>query len=152
MRQEISLVTLALSVALVPMALAQGSQKPKNPYPQPGTELIAWSQAQKPNPVPSPKPVPLPDQQPEQRPDTQQPTHPAYGQQDDAQKPSAAQSFAGTILKSGDKYVLKTADNMTYQLDDQSRAQSYEGKQVQVTGSLDTASNTIKVQDIKAAA
>jgi len=54
-------------------------------------------------------------------------------------------------MKSGDNYVLKTADNMTYQLDDQSRAKQYEGKQVQVTGSLDATNNTIKVQDIKAA-
>ena len=37
-------------------------------------------------------------------------------------------------------------------LDDQERAQKFEGKQVQVTGKLDTSSNMIKVQDIKAAA
>jgi hypothetical protein len=49
-------------------------------------------------------------------------------------------------------FVLKTSDNMTYQLDDQARAKEYEGKQVQVTGSLDSGSNTIKVQDIKQAA
>jgi hypothetical protein len=54
-------------------------------------------------------------------------------------------------MKSGDTYVLKTADNMTYQLDDQARAKQYEGKQVQITGSLDSATSTIKVQDIKQA-
>ena len=37
------------------------------------------------------------------------------------------------------------------QLDDQARAKQFEGKQVQVTGSLDSSSQTIKVQDIKAA-
>jgi hypothetical protein len=46
-------------------------------------------------------------------------------------------------------YVLQTADNVTYQLDDQERAKEYEGKQVQVTGSLDKSANMIKVRDIK---
>ncbi len=53
------------------------------------------------------------------------------------------------IMKSGDTYVLQTADNVTYQLDDQERAKQYEGKQVQVTGSLDKSANLIKVRDIK---
>jgi len=55
----------------------------------------------------------------------------------------------GMIMKSGGTYVLQTADNVTYQLDDQERAKQYEGKQVQVTGSLDKSANLIKVRDIK---
>lgn len=122
--REITLVTLALSVVLAPLGLAQTSQTPKLPNDLPGKELIAWTQAQTPRPVAG---------------------------QYDAQKRPAPQMFAGTIVKSGEKYVLTTADNVTYQLDDQERAQQFEGNQVQVVGSLDKASNTIKVQQIKAA-
>jgi len=54
-----------------------------------------------------PKPVPLPDHQPEQPPAPQQPPS---GPPEDTQKESVRQTFAGTILKSGKKYVLKTED------------------------------------------
>ncbi len=157
MKREMILATLALSIAL-PTAMAQTSRKPNTPNTlngpngHAGTELIAWTQVQKPEPVPSPQPVPLRQQQPEPGPDTQSPNQPAPEHQYDPQKEPATQVFSGTIMKSGDKYVLKTADNMTYQLDDQQRARKFEGKQVQVTGTLDTDSTMIKVQEIKAAA
>lgn len=148
MKGSISLATLALAAAaLAPIALAQSAQKQERPKAQAGAELVAWTQDQKAEPMPSTQPTPPPQQQP----DKQTPSTPANGQQDDAHKTPAAQSFTGTIMKSGDTYVLKTTDNMTYQLDDQARAKQYEGKQVQITGSLDSSSNTIKVQDIKAA-
>jgi hypothetical protein len=156
MKREMMLATLVLSIAL-PTAMAQTSQKPNTPNTpngpngHAGTELIAWTQVQKPEPVPSPQPVPLRKQQPEPRPETQPPNQPAEHQYD-AQKEPATQAFSGTIMKAGDKYVLKTADNMTYQLDDQQRARKFEGKQVQVTGTLDTDSTMIKVQEIKTAA
>ena len=141
-----SLTTLALAAfALAPMALAQGAH-PKMDM-KAGTELIAWTQDQKPVPTPATQATP-----PDQKPQTETPTSPAgsaQSSQDTQKQPAAAQSFTGTIVKSGDTYVLKTSDNMTYQLDDQSRAKDYEGKQVQVTGSLDSSNNTIKVQDIK---
>jgi hypothetical protein len=47
--------------------------------------------------------------------------------------------------------VLTTSDNVSYELDDQERASQFEGKQVQVTGTLDRSSNMIQVRDIKAA-
>jgi hypothetical protein len=146
MKGSITLAALALA-ALAPIALAQSAQKQERPKALTGTELVAWTQDQKAEPMPSNQTTPPPQQQP----DKQAPSTPVKGQQDDAHKTPAAQAFTGTIMKSGDTYVLKTADNMTYQLDDQARAKQYEGKQVQVTGSLDASSNTIKVQDIKAA-
>jgi hypothetical protein len=76
---------------------------------------------------------------------------PASRQHDDMQKQNASQTFAGTTMKSGNQYVLRTADNVTYQLDDQARAKKYEGKQVQVTGSLDETSGTIRVEEMKEA-
>ena len=142
---KVSLTALALaSLTLAPIAVAQ------NTHPQTdrtkGTELVAWTQDQKPAPMPSTQTTP-----PAQKPQTETPSTPATSGQNSGQKAAATQSFTGTVVKSGDTYVLKTSDNMTYQLDDQARAKDYEGKQVQITGSLDATSNTIKVQEIKAA-
>ena len=141
---------LALSASLIPAGLAQsaGQNKQENRGQWP-TQLLAWGQSQKPDPVPSPKPVPLPDQQPEQPPAPQQPPS---GPPDEGQKGNATQTFAGTILKSGKKYVLKTEDKPPYDLDDQDRAQKYEGKKVQIVGTLDEANRLIHVQEMKAAA
>jgi hypothetical protein len=146
MKGKALLATWAFTaMALAPVMLAQSPQKQQRPQAQAGTQLVAWTQDQKPNPMPSTQSTPAPAPPAAQTPAT--PT----GQQDNTQKQPAAQSFSGTIMKSGDNYVLKTSDNMTYQLDDQTRAKQFEGKQVQVTGSLDSTNNTIKVQDIKSA-
>jgi hypothetical protein len=142
------LAVLALSATLLPAAWAQGSWRSNQDDGQWRTEVLVVTQSQKPDPVPSPKPVPLPDQQPEQSP---APKQPPAGPSEDAQKENAAQTFAGTILKTGAKYVLKTAEKITYDLDDQERARKYEGKKVQVTGILDESSKLIHVQDMKTA-
>ena len=66
-----------------------------------------------------------------------------------AQAPSQeSNSFSGTVVKSGDKYVLQVG-SMTYQLDDQDKAKQFEGKQVKVNGSLDKATSTIHITDIQ---
>jgi hypothetical protein len=109
--------------------------------------LVAWTQSQKPDPVPSPKPVPLPDQQPEQRP---APEQPPSASPDEGHKETAAQTFTGTVLKQAKKYVLKTPEMSTYDLDDQDKARQFEGKKVQVLGTLDASSKLIHVRDIKA--
>ncbi len=67
--------------------------------------------------------------------------------------PSEAQSqesFTGTVVKVGKKFVLKT-DTATYQLDDQEKAKQFEGKQVKVSGSLDKATGTLHIADIQPA-
>lgn len=142
------LAVLALSATLLPTALAQGNWRSNRNDGQRCTAALGWTQSQKPDPVPSPKPVPLPDQQPEQRP---APEEPPTGPSDDAQKENSTRTFAGTILKTGKKYVLEAVDKVTYDLDDQDRARKYEGKKVQVTGILDESSKLIHVQDMKAA-
>src|SRR6266576_1223942 len=120
MRRNIPLL-ISIAVLLVPFGLSQTNQKPKLPN-IPSNELVAWTQQQAPRPVEG---------------------------QYDTQKRPAAQTFAGMIVKSGEKYVLTTSDNVTYELDDQERARRFEGKQVQVTGNLDKSSNMIAVRDIK---
>lgn len=65
-----------------------------------------------------------------------------------ATEPSA-RSFEGKIAKSGDQYVLKdTATQMSYKLDDQTKAKQYEGKTVKVMGTMDASSKTLHVVDI----
>ena len=51
-------------------------------------------------------------------------------------------------MKSGGKYVLKTDMGDTYQIDDQDKAQQFEGKQVKVNGSLDKSTSVLHVTDI----
>lgn len=60
---------------------------------------------------------------------------------------ASASPLAGTIAKAGDKWVLQTA-NGTYQLDNQEKASQFEGKQVNVMGSMDQTTSMIHVTDI----
>ena len=69
----------------------------------------------------------------------------------DASADSQAQnSFSGTVVKEAKHYVLKT-DTMTYQLDDQAKAKAFNGKQVNVIGTLDKSTSMIRVSDIQPA-
>jgi hypothetical protein len=129
MTRNLWLATLVLAVGAPLVARAQ-NVAPEHGKSPAGKALIAWTQDQ--------KAVPVQDR--------------SAQQDEQMQKQPAAQAFSGMIVKSGDTYVLQTADNVTYQLDDQERAKAYEGKQVQVTGSLDKSANMIKVRDIKQAA
>ena len=51
-------------------------------------------------------------------------------------------------VKGGAKYVLYSGAK-TYELDDQSKPEAFAGQKVRVTGTLDAATDTIHVQDIK---
>jgi outer membrane biosynthesis protein TonB len=120
-----------------------------------GPQLIAWSELQKPQPVPQqPQPVPPPDTQPSQQPSDQKP-QPDAQQPDAQQRPqpetqeSPAQSVTGSVVKVAGKYMLETEDNVAYQLDDQEKAKQYEGKRVKVTGSLDRTTGILHVSSIE---
>jgi Protein of unknown function (DUF5818) len=89
-----------------------------------------------------------------QDPSTQTPSTQPPSQSPSTNNPSSASSsadaqhtFVGSIVKNGDKYMLHTGGT-DYQLDDQSQASKFEGKDVKVTGQVDQASNTIRVQSI----
>ena len=79
--------------------------------------------------------------------DPQTQSTPAPDTAADAQTPK---SFSGTVVKMEKQYVLKT-DTGTYQLDDQSKAKHFNGKQVMVNGTLDPSTSTIRVNDIQPA-
>lgn len=54
------------------------------------------------------------------------------------------------FIQPGSKYVLyNESTKTTYQLDDQNVAQPYVAAKVEVTGTLDATTKTIKVKDIK---
>jgi Protein of unknown function (DUF5818) len=81
-----------------------------------------------------PQPAPPPSQQ-QAAPDSQSPSQQAQ-----------AQTFAGTIVKSGDKYVLQDAGGTSYDIDRQDLVKSHEGKKVRISGTLDPDGKTIHVK------
>jgi hypothetical protein len=88
-------------------------------------------------------------QQPAQPPDqSTQPAPDSPAQTPQAQSQSSdAQSFAGTIMKSGDRYMLQDADSgKTYDIDRQDLARDHEGKKVHITGTLDANGKLIHVK------
>jgi hypothetical protein len=133
-------------VAMAPLAFGQESQlKPQFPEDAfQSQQLIAWSRLQKPQPAPQPLPprdTPLPQPDPQEQ-QGKQPANPQNQQ-------TPTQSFTGKIVKDGGRYVLKVASNTTYQLDEQSDIRQYENQDVKIIGTLDTASNTIRVVKIE---
>jgi hypothetical protein len=66
--------------------------------------------------------------------------------------PMVKKMCAMNCVKMGGKYVLFNAAKKTvYQLDDQTKPAEFAGAKVTVTGTLDKATKTIHVTDIKAA-
>ena len=62
-----------------------------------------------------------------------------------------AKACTEACVKGGSKYVLFNADKTFYQLDDQKKPVSFAGQKVEVTGTLNKATKTIHVTDVKAA-
>jgi Protein of unknown function (DUF5818) len=72
--------------------------------------------------------------------------------QHELQQQQQVKTFTGKISKSGQKLILEDESMKTsYQLDDQKKAQAYQGKRVVVTGTLDAENNVIHVQAIEEA-
>ena len=75
---------------------------------------------------------------------------PDAAQQQASPSPQKSKIFSGTIIKSGEGYVLSDAANkLSFALDDAEQASHYEGKKVKVTGTVDTANNMIHVETIQ---
>jgi len=80
-------------------------------------------------------------------------TPPSQAQPDQSSMPNQdarSTTFTGTVMRNGDQYVLRDSSGSVYKLDDASRAQSFEGKTVKVTGRLDADSKIIHVDTIQA--
>jgi hypothetical protein len=158
MKREASIfAALVFMAASLPLAFAQnrqGQPGPVLPSDILGPQLIAWSQLQKPQPIPQPVPQPLlpperPVPYPVQHSDPQPDQQPPQAVNPPAQQPPAAQTFTGTIVADGVRYVLKVSSNSVYQLDDQERARRYEGKQVKIVGTLNATGNSLHITSIE---
>lgn len=85
----------------------------------------------------------------------------AVPQQDStqAQPPQQAQgdaakasTFTGKVVEAkGQLVLMDSATKTTYVLDDQEKAKPFKGQTVKVTGTLETASNTIHISNIEPA-
>jgi uncharacterized protein YdeI (BOF family) len=95
------------------------------------------SQAQQPAQPSQAQPDQTPDQTGKQAPDSQAQSAQSAGDQ----------TFTGTIVKSGDKYVFQdAASGNTYDIDHQDEVQKFEGKKVKVHGTLDASGKMIHIQ------
>lgn len=103
------------------------------------SDLVAWTDMQTPEPVlqttPNAELAPV-------FPRPVQPDVPAQNAD------VSAQSFSGTISKAGRAYVLRVANGISYQLDDQDRSRQFEGQRVTVLGALDSRKGLIHVLNI----
>lgn len=147
------LITFLLFLTVGTLAFCQSQDIEPNPdsiYPVPQSQLIAWSQMQQPEPAQQdPQKPTVPDPKPDTQPEPQQkPSAPEA--QNHSQQPdqSSQMTLTGMVVKVKNQFVLKAADG-TYQLDNQAKAQPYEGKQVKVVGNLDASTKTLHVQSIE---
>jgi uncharacterized protein YdeI (BOF family) len=84
----------------------------------------------------------------QQQPPSQAPNQSGQQAPDSQASGQAAQGqvFAGTIMKSGDKYVLQDASGTSYDVDRQDLVKKYEGQKVRSNGTLDQDGKTIHVK------
>lgn len=160
--QSLSFVaTLAIVLGMISWGSALHAQTtPSTPtdQTQPAPTPDSTPTQQKPETTPAPSPdVPpaaqqtptaqAPGQTPAQAPDAAQPSAPKDSTPT-AATPGASdgQSFSGTVVKSGDKYVLKDDSGKTYDIDHQDDVKKFEGKRVKVQGKLDDTGTKIMVK------
>ena len=137
MRMKVSVMIVALTVALVFVPGLMAQQASGSP----------GAQEQPQSPTPQATPERNPEQQ--QTPESQNGQKAGDSSSSQAMQQPAMKSFSGTIVKISDQYVLQdTSTNTKYELDNQSTAKQYEGKEVVVTGSLD-ANSVIHVESIE---
>jgi hypothetical protein len=111
------------------------AQQPTATQPTAPAETGQTPDAAQPTQTPSQPPARTPDQ-----------ATPQDSQAQSAQ-PTGVQSFSGTVVKSGDKYMLHDeASGQTYDIDHQDEVQKYEGKRVKVHGTLDASGKMIHLQ------
>jgi len=72
-----------------------------------------------------------------------QPSPDAQAQSSD---PTGVQTFSGTVMKQGNKFVLQDASGTTYDIDHQDEVSKFEGKRVRVHGTLDPSGKMIHLQ------
>jgi hypothetical protein len=136
---------IAFLLVLVPGAFPQQStlQTPEDAYTS--RDLIAWSQLQKPQQAPQPFPARNPSVPQPGQPQDQQAKVPADPQ--NQQEP--AQSYAGEIIKNGNRFVLQMQDSAIYQLEADEVLEVYENHRVRVVGNVRPHVKSIRVLRIR---
>ena len=120
------------------LAQNAGPQRaPAVPSTTPGPQLVAWSELQKPQPIPH-FVVPVP------------PDSPVSSQHRVDAQPPLIQVLSGTIVKDGETYLLQVSAANVHPIDDQEQARPYEGKRVAIAGILDPGTNSLQVSSIEA--
>jgi hypothetical protein len=144
-----SLAALAMVLCVGGLLTAQQS----TPTPTSTDPAAATPQTSDPAAAPATQPTQPNDptaQAPATTPQTQPsptPQPPAQTSPDATATSTDTQSFSGTVVKSGDKYVLQDADSgKIYDIDHQDQVRQYEGKKVRVHGTLDASGKMIHVQ------
>ena len=122
-KQAHSLRYLGALVLFLSVVISLNAQTPQKEQPEPQSQQPAQQAP--------------PDQSGQDTPDTQaQPSQKA-----------GVQTFTGTIVKSGDKWMFQdAASGDTYDIDHQDEVQKFEGKQVTVHGTLDANSKMIHIK------
>jgi cytoskeletal protein RodZ len=140
------LLTLGVVLGLIAFGGSLQAQQmpPQTQQPMPETQQPPQQQP----------PAQAPDQTQQQSPSTQQ--TPSQEKQPSTQPPDSqaqsgdaagTQTFTGTVVKQGDKYVLQdAASGTTYDIDHQDEVKKFEGKKVRVHGTLDASGKMIHVQ------
>jgi hypothetical protein len=160
------LATLAVVIGMVSWGSTLNAQTTPSTTPdrqaqQPSSSPDATPTQQTPQ-TPQTQPTPSPEMPPssQQAPTAQTPNSQSGSQSQtpdttapDSSKPSTSsgaagagatdtaggtQTFSGTVVKQGDKYVLKDDAGKTYDIDHQTDVAKFEGKRVRVQGTLDS--------------
>lgn len=140
-RRAVYLAVLVLGLTAFLYAQDAACQQATQSAPAP-RQLIAWSNLQKPHPVPQPLPPPdTPVPQPDKPNAAPKPADPQTQQ-------TPAQTFVGKILKDGNGYVLQVTSDTVYKLAG-ADASRYDSKNVKVTGQLEQGTKTIHVASIE---
>lgn len=116
----------------------------QQPSSSPDTTQTPPPQSQEPSTSQSPS-----SQTQQQTPDTNRTPDTAAPSQAPSSANGAAtdsQVFSGTVVKSGDKFMLKDDSGHTYDIDHQDEVKKFEGKRVRVQGTLDPTGNKIMVK------
>jgi len=142
-------LTLTVLMGMVTWAGRLNAQDTTPQTQQPMPETQQPPQAQAPDQAQPPADRTAPSSSaPATEPSSTAPTTSTPSSEASAQTDAAAgQTFTGTIVKQGDKYVLQdAASGTTYDIDHQDEVKKFEGKKVRVHGSLDSSGKMIHVQ------
>ncbi len=150
------LATLAIAIGMISWGSALHAQtSPSTPQDQ---QTPSTQQPPSPEMPPSSQQTPstqtpsqTPGQTPGQTPDASTPQSGSTAGSTSRSGSAAAtgtdsQTFSGTVVKQGDKYVLRDDSGQTYDIDHQTEVAKFDGKRVRVQGTLDPTGKKIMVK------